>query len=234
MEKDYFNGAKTIIEVQAVKIQIEEKIHDEMPKYAKKRDFLNFDISTFDFEEMKNETSHLKEYRLKNEFFQYGMFGFVSWRWINPLVKWLGDKRCLEVMAGRGWLSKGLREKGKELIATDDYSWHRVENWQGNVTDVEELDAVLSVEKYGKDIDILIMSWPYTDNVAYQVIKKLHEINPDATVLFIGERWGCTGDDMFHEHFDIINDEQFYDKVASFYQSWNGFHDKMFLGKYSK
>ncbi|KAA9007339.1 hypothetical protein F4V43_02310 [Paenibacillus spiritus] len=51
-----------------------------------------------------------------------GMFAFVSWRWINPFVEWIDNRRCLEVMAGRGILSYALRQKGVDIITTDDFS----------------------------------------------------------------------------------------------------------------
>ena len=231
VKKDYFQGAKTIIEVETMKIDIEEKIHDEMPKYEKARDFSNFNFERINFD--IDSSSFIKELKLKEKFNQIGMFGFVSWRWINPFAEWLGERKCLEVMSGRGWLSKALREKGKEVIATDNYSW--LGHCEANVTDVEKLDAVSAVEKYGKDIDILIMCWPFMDNVAYQTIKRLYEVNPQAIVVYIGEGGGgCTADEKFHDHFGIIDDEEFYEKVASMYQSWEGIHDRMYVGKYSK
>ena len=99
-----------------------------------------------------------------------GMYGFVSWKWVNPFVEWLGDRKVLEVMAGRGWLSKALRDKEVDVIATDDYSWHESEGWDDPLTNVDRLDAVKSIEVYGEEIDILIMSWPYMDETAYLVI----------------------------------------------------------------
>lgn len=103
------------------------------------------------------------------------------------------------------------------------------------MTNVEELDAVESVKMYGKEIDILIMAWPFMDDTAYRVIKELHEINPSALVIYCGEgSSGCTADDSFFDSFEEIEDEPFYNKVAANYQSWWGMHDRLLLGRYSK
>lgn len=239
---DYFKGMNSIEQIYRAKFEVEEKIHDEMPKYSNRPSFeylmnRNFETQAdFDnfFDQDMNGMS--KELRLKEKFNKIGMFCFVSWKWINPLAKYLNDKKCLEVMAGRGWLSYALQQKGINVKATDNFSWHNkmFPLWNDTVTDVEDIDAVKAVEKYGKEIDYLIMAWAYMDNTAYQVIKKLYEVNPNVQIIYIGEgHGGCTADDDFYNHFEIIEDEDFYDNVSKNYQSWEGIHDVLLLGKFS-
>lgn len=171
------------------------------------------------------------------EYIQQGMFAFVSWRWVNPFVKWIGGRKCLEVMSGRGILSYALRQKGVDVIATDNYSLARNSDsyfslWREPVTEVEDLDAVDAVRKYGRYIDILIMSWPGMDSTAYYAIKKLYKINPNALVVYIGEgRGGCTADDNFFDHFEEIEDSGF-EPVVESYQRWPGIYDSPCLGRY--
>ncbi len=221
---DYFAGVSSE-DIYSENIVIEEKIHDELPKYYT-GNFMDFDPG-----------SVMKEAVLKSKFNEIGMFCFVAWNWVEPLSKWLGERKCLEVMAGRGWLSKGLREKGVDVIATDNFSWHKMPNynkWNNLVTEVENLDAIESVKKYGKDIDILIMTWAYMDDVAYQVIKELHKVNPKALVIFCGEgKGGCTANNSFYDHFKDVVDTDFENKVASQYKTWYGLHDRLTLGKYT-
>lgn len=216
--KDYFEGISDT-DVYTTEIEIEEKIHNAMPKY-------------------RGLVDMSKELVLKSKFNEIGMFCFVSWNWINPLAEWIGERKCLEVMAGRGWLTHGLRQKGVSITATDDFSWHKLnqyKKWNNLVTDVENLDAVESVEKYGRDIDILIMAWPFMDDTAYRVIKKLYEVNPNAVVLYCGEGYGgCTADESFFGSFDRTDDETFYDNVASKYTSWYGVYDRLIIGRYKK
>lgn len=231
MTKDYFEGLTTHKELYS--IQIEEKIHDEMPKYE--RNLSLEEIFSGKAEYSFQPDAITKEFALKEKFNYIGMFCFVSWKWINPFAEWIGERKVLEVMAGRGWLSHGLREKGIDVIATDDMSWHKelqFQKWNDLVTEVENLDAVESVRKYGKSIDILVMAWPYMDNTAYQVIKELHKINPDALVVYCGEWGGCTADDAFIDHFKRVSDENFSENVSRNYQSWSGIHDRLYLGRY--
>lgn len=171
-------------------------------------------------------------FRLRKTFLKKGMFALVSWQWVKPFAEWIGNKKCLEVMAGRGWLSLALQSLGVNIIATDDYSWIRERNWDEPVTEVEELDTVEAVKKYGKDINLLIISWPYMNEDAYNTIKELNDINPNAQIIYIGEGMGgCTANDDFHEHFKEINDEDFQLSVSGF-QQWWGLHDHVYLGKY--
>jgi len=164
-------------------------------------------------------------FNLRDKYRRDGMFAFVSWKWINPFVEWINNRRCLEVMSGRGILSYALKQKGIKIITTDDYSWFDMEGmskWHDTLVEVEKLDAVDAVIKYGKDIDILIISWPYMDNIAYQVIKELYNINPEVQVVYIGEgRGGCTADDEFYENFKEVKDEKF-EIVVNNYERWWG------------
>lgn len=199
-----------------------------MPKLVKPYRF-DRTITNFD-EEFLNST---KEIRLKEAYNDVGMFAFVSWKWVNPFVKWLDGRKCLEVMAGRGWLTHALRQKGVNVIATDNFSWAKKRNWEEPLTPVDELDAIDSVRKFGADIDILIMAWPYMDDTAYEVIKELHKVNPSALVVYIGEGGGgCTASDLFFEHFKEEDDDTLFNRAAAEYERWEYLHDLMFLGQY--
>lgn len=178
-------------------------------------------------------TTNLAEsFTIREEWlYKKGMFAFVAKEWTTKLAAWIGERKCLEVMSGAGWLAKALREEGVDIIATDNMSWAQKKGWD-LVTDIEELDCVKAVTKYGKDIDILIISWPYMDNNAYKTIKRLHTINPDALIVYIGEGMrGCTASDAFFMHFEEVKDPEF-TPVQKHYRSWPGIHDRPILGKY--
>jgi len=130
---DFFKDVTDIRDIVASDIKIPEEILDQMPKYA---------------------YGGLKEHHLKNAYNQAGMYAFVSWRWINPFVEWLADRKVLEVMAGRGWWTYALRQKGVNVIATDDFSWMN-RSWIDTLTEVEEVDAIEAVERYGKEVDVV-------------------------------------------------------------------------------
>mgnify|MGYP001344749782 CR=1 FL=1 len=179
--------------------------------------------------------SPLDKYNLRQLFLGEGMFAFVSWRWLHPFADWVGDRKVLEVMAGRGWLAHGLRQLNVDVKATDDYSWINEKGWKEPLVDIEDLDAVKSIEVYGSDVDIVIMSWPWMDSTAYRVLRKLHEVNSDAILVYIGEPLGgCTADDSFFDHFEEIEDDWFTNNVSVNLESWDGIYDDVFLGTYKQ
>jgi len=109
--------------------------------------------------------SALDAFRARTECTKRGMWAIVDKQWTKKLAKWIGDRKCLEVMAGAGWLSKALSSYGIDIIATDDFSWNTGEKQHKDMVPVhpiETLDAMRSVGKYG-DRDILIVSWPPYD-----------------------------------------------------------------------
>lgn len=235
---DFFKDVTDIRDIVASDIKIPEEILDEMPKYATSIEdrFKRFKDTLPSLDDLFREEDvygGLKELHLKNAYNQAGMYAFVSWRWVNPFVEWLGDRKVLEVMAGRGWWTYALRQKGVNVIATDDFSWMN-RSWIDTLTEVEEMDAIEAVERYGKEVDVVAMGWPYMDDTAYRVIKRLHEVNPDALVVYIGERGGCTADDNFHEHFEIMFNDPEFNEVTTRYQSWEHIHDHILLGRYSE
>lgn len=232
--KDWFKGLASVDEIYTVEIELTDDIPDEMPKYSMDyREMLrrtgNVEFDSFE----KDYNGSLKELRLRDLYTNIGMYGFVSWRWVNPFVEWLNGRKVLEVMAGRGWLSHALRLKGVEVIATDNFSWGNTRGWKEPLTEVIECDAVESVKLFGDKIDVLVMSWPYMDNTAFQVIKELHRVNPKALVVYIGENGGCTADDEFHDHFELLDDPEF-EKADKMYQRWYGLHDYLMLGRYTE
>jgi hypothetical protein len=178
-----------------------------------------------------NISSMMNEIQERYEWNKKGMFAFISKEWIKPFSKWIGKRACLEVMAGAGHLSKALREFGINVIATDDYSWPKKNDWEF-VTEVIEMEAVKAVIKYGKQSDIIIMSWPYMDSTAFKVLQAMHVINPHAILIYIGE-WhgGCTADDEFFRHFSEIDDMEFTKAVSNF-RSWEAIHDYVYQGKW--
>lgn len=162
-----------------------------------------------------------------------GMYAFVCWDWIVPLADFLQGKKVLEVMSGAGYLSCALKYLGIDVIATDDKSWPNYEKFT-LMTEIENIDAVSAVEKYGADMDFVIMSWPYMDDTAYFVLKKMHEVNPNLQLIYIGEGYtGCTASDKFFLHYKYITGTEF-DEVSLKYDTWWGLHDCPNLGVYSE
>lgn len=155
-------------------------------------------------------------------------FARISQDWVNPLARWIGKRKCLEVMAGSGALTYALRELGVKIIATDDFSWSKpFKPW----IKVDNMDCIVAVERFGKEVDFVICSWPYMDDTAYRLLLKMREVNPKCRMIYIGEGWGgCTANDDFFEIAIEDNVKGFYDAVSNF-SSWDGIHDRIKLYK---
>lgn len=157
-------------------------------------------------------------------------YALISKDWIKPLADWIGERKCLEIMAGKGTLSYALQSEGKSVIATDGYKWSQFD-FSSLWTNVEKIDALEAIEKYGRDVDIIIMSWCYMDELGYKSLLKMREVNPNAIMLYIGEPWGgCTGSDSLYENMIEVDDKDI-DKINDVYPTWRGIHDRLFLIK---
>lgn len=181
----------------------------------------------------------MAQFKVKDEWNNRGMYAFVCWQWVYPLAKWIGKRKALEIMAGAGWLARALRDKGTEILATDDYSWIDKRGWEPQTT-IERMDATEAVEKYGPTSDLLIISWPYMDSEAFYALRKWEKAQPGAPVIYIGEpEGGCTANEEFFNHFEEIDNDWHlfpgrpsFEPVRSNYQTWWGLHDRIMLGKY--
>ncbi len=160
-------------------------------------------------------------------------FGFPLFAedWVKPLAKWIGDRPCLEVMAGTGYLSYALSKYGCNIKATDDFSWSSRFSNVNRFINVENLDCVEAIKKYGKDVKFIICSWPYMDDNAYRSLITMREINPKCRMIYIGEDMGgCTANDKFFENIKLCEVKGFLDAVEK-YKRWEGIYDFVALFK---
>ena len=158
-------------------------------------------------------------------------------------------------MAGSGMLSKALKDVDTDIITTDDKSWINgehsylsFEDWfERPFTEVEELDCVDAIKKYGKDVDYVLVSWPYMDNNCYKALLAMREVNPNCTMIYIGELGDACADDDFvktskvllHNGLldgeeEIANGQELYndlEEVRKLFKSWNGIHDDIYIIK---
>jgi len=223
--KNLFNDVNSLRETLTKPVEIELTIPNEMPQTYTQNYCRSEDVPF----------RSIKALRLRDAYNEAGMYGFVSWRWVEPFVKWINGRKCLEIMSGRGWLSYALQQKGVNVIATDNFSWHEnFKEWNDTLTDIECIGAVDAVEKYGSDVDIVIVSWPEAADTTFKALKKLYEINSNAVFVFIGdENIEVCADSNFFTHFKEINDEKFA-LAAERYQSWFNFPDRLMLGQYKE
>lgn len=197
----------------------------------------------FYFEEYEKIIDHLLEHKLPEKYpdlevgllgnFEHSMYSLfyrelvvavsgysaLAYEWLRPLSEWIGKRPCLEIMSGSGSLSYGLYQCGVDIIATDngermkDMSiWGR-QPWY----DVECIDCLKALEKYGAERPIVICSWPEMNNTAYQALLKMREVNRQALMICIGERGGSiTADEKFWNEAVYIENSEFEYAVSAY------------------
>ncbi|TPR18935.1 SAM-dependent methyltransferase [Apilactobacillus timberlakei] len=140
---------------------------------------------------------------------EYGMWAYISASFTNGIAKYINGKKALEVMAGNGYISKGLRDAKADVICTDSMSWQK-ENETGHhlVTNIEKLDANAAFDKYKNEIDFVIMCWsPDGVDIDWQLLQKIREYNKDIQLIVIGEKYGATDSKSFWDNAKIINSD---------------------------
>lgn len=162
-----------------------------------------------------------------------GMYAMLTHEFCAALTKWLDGRTILDPFAGRGWLGLGVSAHGGNVICSDDDSWNIIQKKQA-VHTVDVIDAVASVKKYGKSADVLAILWaPNNNTIDYEVAKAMHEVNPNAIILYIGEDYGgCTSSNEFFHVAEPVKDPSF-DVVAGLYYNVDGIHDEAVLYKYN-
>lgn len=157
----------------------------------------------------------------------FSMYGFVSTPFIQDLSDYIAGRPVLELMAGHGYLSAGLRacQPEQTIIATDDQSWRQQPdiNLHQPVTAVEKMNALSALATYGNSAAVILMSWaPDTSNDDWQVLQVIREQYSDKKFIVIGEKHGATNSKAFwseaklrpvlnthHQSFDLINEQVF-------------------------
>lgn len=131
------------------------------------------------------------------------MFGLVDLKWTKKFADLLGSSRCLEIMAGRGWLASALAYHGVNIHATDGHIGFGVESTT-SIFPVGIFTATEAIKQFEHRSDVLICSWPpYLDTALNDA---LNHWPSDKPIYIIGEGpGGCTGDDSFWDQFDITD-----------------------------
>lgn len=154
----------------------------------------------------------------------HGCWTVVADSWLRPLAEWIGDRKVLEIMAGGGWIAKGLRNHDVNIIATDDGSWNHKHEKMKELVRIERFEAVDAVKAF-PDAEVLLASWPPYDNDA--IFEACEEWSARGPIIYIGEdRGGCNAPDVFFEHFLVE------DRIEI--PQWYGLHDILMIGNWIK
>lgn len=164
---------------------------------------------------------------------RYGMWSYTNTAFISALSDFLDNAPVLEVMAGNGYLSKGLRQKrpAQVIYTTDNQAWIK-ENETGKhpVTTIEKLDAISAVEKYGQQVDYVIMSWaPDKGESDWQLLQFIRQHYPKLKLLVIGEKNGATNSKTFWKQAQLSQDGL--EKVNANLKSFDLIDEQVYLAQ---
>ena len=140
---------------------------------------------------------------------QYGMLAYISAPFIKDLADSIGDSPVLEVMAGNGYISKGLNDLGVKVFPTDSLEWVD-ENQTGKhqLIPVEKLDALAAIAKYQSQVKYVIMSWsPDKQTIDVDVLNAIRKADNDLELIVIGEKNGATDSKAFWQQAHFIKPE---------------------------
>ena len=153
------------------------------------------------------------------------------------MAKFFSGKTVLEVCAGSGYVAKCVKDVAGDdvtFICTDNLDWENNSQediygaWRNHYIDIEALDALEAIDKYGDQADYVMVSWPeYQSPLAKQILEKCLE--KKLPLVYIGEDWGgCTGDDSF---FELVDEkcEMLKETITTNYLPFEGIHDRIWL-----
>ena len=131
----------------------------------------------------------------------------------------------VEVGAGLGYWASLILAAGGDILATDDYSWHKDSGGPYDFArrhgTVLRMDAAVAAAMYPDRI--LLMIWPpYNDPMAVNALRAY----AGRRVAYVGEGdGGCTGDENFHR---LLADEwRAVEHIAL--PQWWGAHDALYI-----
>lgn len=164
----------------------------------------------------------------------YGVWSYVNAPFVKDLATFINHAPVLEVMAGNGYISKGLRnlDSSAQIFTTDNKAWvDQNETGKHPVTQIENLDALAAWDKYQEQIKYVIMSWaPDKQSTDWQLLQKIRASKRDVTLITIGEQNGATNSKDFWQNAKMI-DQDHADKLSKHLKSFDLIDEKVFLVK---
>lgn len=207
--------------------KIYQKINEKYPMNDAKGDAewnqLSSDLPKLD-QKLRNFRDYLEE--------QYGMWAYISSAFTNQLAKFLAGKRTLEVMAGNGYISKGLKDHGANVITTDSLAW-QTENETGKhqLVPIEKLSALEAYHKYKDQIDYILMCWsPDGVPVDNELLEAIRSDGNQVQLIVIGEKDGATNSKVFWQNAEFEKNPEI-NKLNQYYPHFDLIQDQVYLVK---
>lgn len=100
-----------------------------------------------------------------------GIYCFFSAALIKRLADLIGERRCLEIAAGDGTLSRFLGTAGVAVTASDDGSWHKAIKYPESVL---RMDAREALQRHSPKV--VICCWPPSNNLFEKQVFKTRSV----------------------------------------------------------
>lgn len=161
---------------------------------------------------------------------KFGMWAYISNAFLDEWIKQFGNLRYLEIMAGNGFISAGLRQRHQQVICTDNFAWrNESETGRQPWTPMIAMDALQAVNTYASQVDAIIMSWsPDGNDIDWQVLQVLRQYHPQPLLFCIGERNGATNSKIFWQKSHSLPDRRLL-KVNAQYAHFDLMRDRLYL-----
>lgn len=160
----------------------------------------------------------------------YGMWAYISAPFAKDLANFIHNRPTLEVMAGNGYVSKGLRDNHQTVFATDSKDWTK-ENETGKhpVTDVEQLTASAAFDKYKDQVDVIVMVWsPDGLEIDWELLQQIRAADKNYDFVVIGEKDGATDSKTFWKNANFLDTPEV-QQLNRHFQPFDLIHDQVYL-----
>ena len=165
---------------------------------------------------------------IRDEMISLSSFVVIDQILAKSLAEYIGNRKVLEIMSGIGCLAKALSDQGVTIHPTDIFEdTYCFNGYQNTFMDVEQMDCVEAIEKYGKDYDILLCYWPRSESPIIEALLAMRRVNPNMVMLYIGEDYeGCCAPNEFFDEAEWIEERR-----HIHLKNWDGIHDSTYLLK---
>ncbi|MBM7616806.1 hypothetical protein JOC36_000339 [Weissella uvarum] len=139
---------------------------------------------------------------IRDEFIEdFNMYAYLTPKFLKAVSAYLAGRPTLELMAGQGYLSAGLKALNPDqtIITTDNQDWlNQPVTAVEPVIPVENLDAMTALERYGRQVEVVLLSWaPDTSDIDVKILAAMRGNYPEVEFLVIGEQDGATNSSQF-------------------------------------
>jgi hypothetical protein len=133
-----------------------------------------------------------------------GIYCFYSRPLVANLAGLIGSRRCVEIAAGDGTLTRFLTDRGVPVRATDDHSWATSAS---SSEGVETLDAVKALRVHQPEV--VVCSWPPPGNAFERHVFTTPSVQTYIVVTSRSESAaGNWDDDRAQQSFDCTEDHR--------------------------